>query len=46
MGVVASFYLNEDENLEDYKSLFEKVVDVINANHPLIAQKYNDRFYK
>lgn len=46
MGVVASFYLNEDENLEDYKSLFEKGVDVINANHPLIAQKYKDRFYK
>ena len=42
MGVMAWFRLDEDENLENYKSLINNGVDVICANYTLIAKNYRD----
>jgi glycerophosphoryl diester phosphodiesterase len=46
MGVVSWFGLDEDENLENYKSVIETGADVIVANYPLLAKKYRDSLYE
>ena len=45
IAIMSWFFIEESENIKEYKRLFKLGVDIICSNDPLLAKKYRDYYF-